>query len=146
MADDTPKPAEEPVWEGGPSQWMNLPVYLICLLLCFLVIPIFYAIWRWIELSFNQYELTTERFRQKTGVFNRVTQELELYRIKDTELHEPLFQRIFGLGAITMHTSDKTTPIIHISGINAPEKVRQHIRDNVELVRKRRGVREFDVD
>jgi uncharacterized membrane protein YdbT with pleckstrin-like domain len=142
MADDTAKPVEELVWEGGPSQWMNLPIYLLCIL----IIPIFYAVWRWIELSCTQYELTTERFRQKTGVFNRVTQELELYRIKDTELFEPLFQRIFGLGTITMHTSDKTTPIISITGIKSPEQVRQHIRDNVELVRKRRGVREFDVD
>jgi len=146
VSDETPKVAEEQVWEGGPSQWMNLPIYAVCILFCWLIAPALYALWKWIELRFTCYELTTERFRHKSGVFTRVTQELELYRIKDTELIEPLYERIFGLGTITLHTSDKTTPIIIIGGVKDPERVRGLIRENVEIVRKRRGVRELDVD
>jgi uncharacterized membrane protein YdbT with pleckstrin-like domain len=144
-AEEQEKIAETVVWSGGPSQWMNLPLYLICIIFSWLVIPALYAIWKWIEQRFITFELTTERFRQKSGVFTRHTDELELYRIKDTELHEPLYERIFGLGTIILHTSDKTSPVIKIGGVKNAEALRQLIRDSVESLRKRRGVRELDM-
>jgi hypothetical protein len=77
---------------------------------------------------------------------DRRTDELELYRVKDTELIEPFYLRIFALGNVVMHTSDRTTPRLVIPAIPDSREVRERIRGQVEAVRKRRGVRELDVD
>ena len=39
---------ENIIWEGSPSQVTNLGLYLLCAVLFFLVVPIFYAIWKWL--------------------------------------------------------------------------------------------------
>jgi hypothetical protein len=77
---------------------------------------------------------------------DRRTDELELYRVKDTELIEPLYLRIVSLGNVVMHTSDRTTPRLVIPAVSDSREVRERIRRQVEEVRKRRGVRELDVD
>ncbi|MEZ5300332.1 MAG: PH domain-containing protein [Verrucomicrobiales bacterium] len=51
---------------------------------------------RW-NTKFYNYELTNERLKLSTGVLNRKTDVLELYRVKDMELEKPLHFRIFGL-------------------------------------------------
>ena len=58
---------EELVWTGSPSQVLNLPVYIVCALLCWLIVPIFYAIWKWLVLQNIRYELTTERLKLRAG-------------------------------------------------------------------------------
>ena len=64
---------EETLWTGRPSHLNNLVVYIVCTLL---VIPIVYAIWRWLQLNCTTYELTNQRLRITTGVFNREEDEL----------------------------------------------------------------------
>jgi uncharacterized membrane protein YdbT with pleckstrin-like domain len=146
MGEQSGNGAENIVWEGRPSQVVNLPAFLICLLLAWLVVPLFYAAWKWLAIRCTRFELTTERFRAISGILTRRTDELELYRVKDTELIEPFYLRIFSLGNVVMHTSDRTTPRLVIPAIPNSREVRERIRRQVEEVRKRRGVREFDVD
>ena len=97
--------AEETVWRGSPSQWMNLGRLLFCVLLSGLIVaiflvaasisrfgpfillllvaPIFMALARYLQTKSRSYELTTERLKTTEGVFNKVTETLELYRVKD---------------------------------------------------------------
>lgn len=146
MSEQIGSAGESITWEGRPSQMANLLVFLMCLLLIWLVIPLFYAVWRWLAIRFTKFELTTERFRRISGILTRRTDELELYRVKDTELIEPFYLRMFSLGNVVMHTSDRTTPRLVIPAIPGAREVRERIRSQVEEVRKRRGVREFDLD
>ncbi len=138
--------AERELWTGRPSQLINIKVYTICLLLCVLIVPIFIAIWRYIVVRAMKYELTTERFRISEGVFTRVTNELELYRVKDTTLTQSFFQRVFGLATIGMTTSDTTHPQVYIESISAQDakEVREALRHSVETMRERKRVREYD--
>jgi len=146
MSDQGRNGAETMVWEGRPSQIVNLPTFIVCLLLGWLIIPLFYAVWKWLEIRCTRFELTTERLRAMSGILTRRTDELELYRVKDTELIEPFHLRIFSLGNVVMHTSDRTTPRLVIPAIVDSRNVREHIRRQVEDIRRRRGVRELDVD
>lgn len=137
---------EETVWSGRPSHVTNLPVYIVCGLTCFLVIPLLYGIWKWLELNCRRYDLTTQRLRFTHGVFNREHDELELYRVKDISLSQPFVVRLFGLGNVTLHTSDKTTPEVHINGIAEPDHFRDLLRDQVERRRDEKRVREIDFE
>jgi len=137
---------ESRVWTGRPSQIANLGAFVWCALLCWLVIPIFVAVWRYLLVRTMRYELTTQRFRVTSGVLARRTDELELYRCKDSEFSQTLFQRLFGLATIAMATSDESSPIAVIASIPAcrAKELRERIRNLVEDLRDRKRVREVD--
>ncbi len=138
--------AEQVVWTGRPSQVKNLPLFLLCLLLFFLVVPIFIAVWKWLEIRCQVYELTSQRLRTRRGILNKQTDELELYRIKDISLAEPFWMRLFSLGNVVLLTSDRTSPELVIEAIAEPEKVRDQIRGLVEALRDTKRVREIDFE
>lgn len=132
---------EQEVWSGSPSQWLNFWWYVLCLL----VIPIPWAIWRYLSVRASIYSLSSQRIRVQTGVLNQHIDEIELYRVKDTELSRSLIQRVLGLGTVSIVSSDETMPRLDIPSISSPERVREDIREHVEAVRRARGVRELDV-
>lgn len=134
-------PLEEPIWSGSSSQVRNLHIYLVCALLCWLVIPIFYALVKWIELRSRRYELTTQRIRIRQGVFSKRTDELELYRVKDATLLEPFWQRMFGVGNIVITTNDESTPSIVLEALPDSAATREKLRTAIEACRERKRVR-----
>ena len=50
---------EEILWQGSPSQWTNFWPFVLCVL----VVPIPWAIWRWLATRSFVYEVTTQRIR-----------------------------------------------------------------------------------
>ncbi len=137
---------EKAVWAGTPSQVINLPTFVVCVLLFFLVIPVFYALWRWLVVKMTTYELTTERLRTRYGVLNRKTDELELYRVRDYKFDQPLYLRLFSLGNIIMETSDRSHPTVVIRAIPNGEQLREQLRTHVEACRVAKRVREVDFE
>lgn len=137
---------ETEVWSGSPSQIVNLGGFIVCTLLCWLVIPIFVAVWRYLLVRSMRYELTTQRFRVTYGVLARTTEEVELYRFKDSTFTQSLFQRVFGLGTVVMATSDVSSPVVCIDCVPASraKELREQIRNLVEELRDRKRVREID--
>ncbi len=133
---------EEELWQASPSQWTNFWWYVLCLL----VIPIPWSIWKMISTAKQNYAVTTQRLTLETGVFKRQLEEIELYRIKDTQLTRTFIQRMLKLGTITVISSDESMPRLVIPWIKDPTRVRQLLRENVELVRRARGVRELDMN
>ena len=129
---------ENLVWKGRPSQLTNLLVYLF--LFWTIVIPLY----RYLKTRFTIFELTNDRFRTKIGILSQKVDELELYRVRDYEVFKPFLLRLFGLGNLTLITSDKTHPKIEMKAIKNPEIVLELFRKNVEISRKKTGTKEVD--
>jgi uncharacterized membrane protein YdbT with pleckstrin-like domain len=107
-------------------------------------LPLLWAAWVWISTAAEGFELTTERLRMKRGVFNQVFDEVELYRVKDVSLARSFFERVLGLGTVTLETSDRGQEHILIPSVRNSEELREHLRTQVEIVRDRKRVREID--
>mgnify|MGYP001477428792 FL=1 len=154
---------ESPVWSGSPSQWLNVVPFVLSVILgagfiagavlwplprlaAGAAIPLVVAIWNWLTVRSTKIEVTTERITTQTGIFSRRREDLELYRVKDTTLHEPFLLRLVSLANIRMRTSDRSTPLMVLPAIREAEALRQKIRVNVERLRAKRGVREMDMD
>ena len=137
---------EELVWSDSPSQVLNLPTFIVCGLLFWLVIPIFIAVWKRLVLKNTRYELTTERLRVRRGVLNKELEELELYRVRDYRLDQPFILRMFSLGNITITTTDVTQPMVILRGIRQSEQVREQVRNHVEQCRTAKRVRTLDME
>ena len=137
---------EQIVWTGSPSQILNVPVYVACFLLCWLVVPVFYAVWKWLVLRNIKYELTSERLQIRQGVLNKELDELELYRVRDYRLEQPFILRIFGLGHVILRSADASHPLIQLRGIRDGEHVRELVRKYVEECRTRKRVVPLDLE
>jgi uncharacterized membrane protein YdbT with pleckstrin-like domain len=163
--------AEEMVWRGTSSQVRNASVFLFCsLCLCALVllfailwqnestrnfspyiftsaiVPIFIALSRFLQTKNKVYELTNERLKLIEGVFNKVTDTLELYRVKDLETRQPFWQRVFRVENIYINTADISTPAIVIETVPQKLGLADKIRNAVENVRMQKRVRELDIE
>lgn len=151
-------------WVSSPSPWLNLGwwvatgggvlAYLVLLLVTaglawwsfpIVLAPLGVALVKWLDLRLTRYELDPERLRVTSGILTKRTEHVELYRVKDTELTIPIWERIVGIGTIHVLSSDATNPRVSLRGVREPEKVRESIRTACESVRRARGVRELDV-
>ncbi len=138
--------AEETVWRGTSSQLKNLGIFILCGLFCWLIVPIFIALARYLQTKNKIYELTTERLKITEGVFSKVTETLELYRVKDIEVRQPFIYRMCGLENIHVQTSDLSSPSILIDAIPVVLTLGDKMRNQVEAVRQLKGVREIDIE
>src|SRR5258705_6813255 len=130
--------AEETVWCGTSSQAKNAGAFILCgLCLCVLfllfaflwrnesardfspyilspaIVPIFIALARFLQTKNKVYELTTERLKITEGIFNKVTDTLELYRVKDLETCR--LSCAWAIRSATpskVNTSDVSTPFV----------------------------------
>lgn len=137
---------EEHVWSGTPSQVINLGTFIVMGLLFWLIVPLFVMLWKWLVVKNIKYELTTERLRLQYGVLNKVTDELELYRVRDYKLDQPLMLRLFSVGNIILETSDRSHPQVIIQAIPNGQDLRDLLRDHVEACRVKKRVREVDFE
>lgn len=135
--------------QATPSQMVNIGHYLVAFLLtCTLygaVLGIPYAIWRYFVIRCMVYEITSERIKHRYGVFNKVVNELELYRVRDYQVQQPFWLRLVGCGNVVVMSADRTNGELVIWAVEDSEKVANTIRSLVERSRRARGVRDLDV-
>jgi uncharacterized membrane protein YdbT with pleckstrin-like domain len=138
--------AEETIWRGTASQLKNLGCFILCFLFCWLIVPIFIGLRRYLETKNQVFELTSERLKMTEGIFSKVTETLELYRVKDIEVLQPFIYRTVGLENIKVNTSDLSSPVILMDGISQKIGLADKLRNQVEIIRAQKNVRELDIE
>ncbi len=93
-----------------------------------------------LPLSFTRYEITPTRFIIRTGFFSTDTEEVLLYRVLDMKLKRNLWQKLFRVGTLEIHTMDQTARIAFFKNIKNSEKVRQFLGKIVEAERDRKRI------
>jgi membrane protein YdbS with pleckstrin-like domain len=62
------------------------------------------------KLKTIRYEVTADRIEWSRGILSRKVDNLDMFRIVDMYMRRTLFDYIFGVGTITLITTDKTSP------------------------------------
>ena len=94
-----------------------------------------------LPLSFTRYCLSEDRLFVSEGFLNIKDDEILLYRVRDIDTRRSLWQRLFGVGTITVISSDKTMPALVLKNIKDPVFVKKLIHRQVEEMKIRRRVR-----
>ena len=110
--------AEETIWRGTASQLKNLGCFILCFLFCWLIVPIFIGLRRY----------------------------LELYRVKYIEVLQPFLYRTVGLENVKVNTSDLSSPVVLLDGISHTVGFADKLRNAVEIIRTQKKVRELDIE
>lgn len=92
-------------------------------------------------LSFTRYAISEDRLFQSVGFMNVKDEEVVLYRIRDISVTRTLWQRLFGMGTVTVASSDKSTPTLLLKNVKDPMDVKEILHQQVEEVKLRRRVR-----
>ena len=156
---------ETTIWEGSSSQVLNLPVFVVCGLLVGIllgaallagnragpltpiilasaaILPILFALYRVVKIKSRRYIVTSERLRIREGILSKRTDEVELYRVRDYVLVEPLSLRFFGLSDLALVTDDTVNPNVLLKAIPQAQALKDQIRQNVEICRDKKRVR-----
>jgi uncharacterized membrane protein YdbT with pleckstrin-like domain len=152
-----------------PSQVINYGAYLLAALEmaivagCFAVLRMHWTIspWflaiplvgilanaslTWLKTASASYHFAKGRLTWRTGLLSRTAESLELYRIADVTMRQSLFQRLFGVGSITLNSADANHRQITIQGVPGPDRFRDWLTDAVQQARRERGMREVQFD
>jgi len=94
-----------------------------------------------LPLSFTRYSLSDDRLFISEGFLNIKDDEILLYRVRDIDTKRTLWQRIFGVGTISIMSSDKTMPTLVLKNVKDPVFVKELIHKQVEETKIKRRVR-----
>ncbi|MGN8876164.1 PH domain-containing protein [Pseudoflavonifractor sp. HCP28S3_F10] len=92
-------------------------------------------------ITFTKYSVSENRIFREKGLLNLKEEEVLLYRVRDLDLRRSLGQRIFGVGTVCVHSSDKTTPILQLENVKDPKAVKELIYRQVEAAKEKRRMR-----
>ena len=92
-------------------------------------------------LSFTRYALTEDRLFLSVGFLNVKDDELLLYRVRDITTRRSLWQRLFGMGTVTVISTDQSQPNLVLKNIKRPLDVKELIHQHVEEMKLQRRVR-----
>ena len=134
--------SEQTIWEGHSSQVKNFWPFVSCIL----VIPFPWAIYRWLVVKTTTYKLTTERLVTERGILSKTMDTLELYRVRDLQVTQPFWIRLFGLENIHLITADSSTPCLIIDCVPKDLTLPDKFRVQVEAARMAKRVRTVDLE
>ena len=92
-------------------------------------------------ISFTWYQLSEDRLFLSEGFLNIKDDEILLYRVRDIATTRSLWQRLFGVGTVTVVSSDKTMPTLVLKNVKDPVMVKELIHKQVEEMKIQRRVR-----
>lgn len=132
------------MWGGDVAPEYRKPIQTIALTAA--AVQALYLVWRLVELKCIRWTVTSERIARSSGVFNRQTENLELYRIKDIALVQPLLMRLVCHGYVAFRSSDFSTRggAERIGAVPNPGDLYELIRKYAERQRQAKGVQEVD--
>jgi membrane protein YdbS with pleckstrin-like domain len=125
------------------KQWPTLStIYLLIPLIAILGL----ATLHWLKVASTSYHFAKHRMTWRAGILSRTAESLELYRVADVTMNQPLLQRLFGVGRITIRSADANHREIVILGVPRPDRFRDWLTDAVQETRLQRGMREIQMD
>ena len=71
------------LWSASEGQVTNAHIFLLAVLTFWLVLPVFYALYRYLRTANHCYTLTNQRLIEQSGIFVKQVESVELYRVKD---------------------------------------------------------------
>ena len=94
-----------------------------------------------LPLSFTRYWMSEDRLFTSVGFLNLRDDEILLYRVRDLDTNRTLWQRLFGVGTVTVISSDKSQPVLALKNIKDPIMVKELLHKQVEECKLKRRLR-----
>lgn len=91
----------------------------------------------------TEFVITDQQLIYIRGIFTVTKDYIELYRIMDYDEQRSLLQQFVGLKSLSIHSGDRTTPVLKINGVKENIDLVRILRDRVTYNRSRMNIHEF---
>ena len=123
---------------GRPSWPWIATLVCVAIGLCLVFVPI-------IVVRQYRYRISNYRIDYEKGLLGKRIETLELWHVDDIEFQQSFFDRIMGVGQITVFSNDKTTPRLELKGLPNPRPLFESLKQRVIAVKRQRGVIKMDI-
>jgi uncharacterized membrane protein YdbT with pleckstrin-like domain len=125
---------ESTLLEIHPVMFQNSPILFV---LCILMVPfvvglVALATW-WLFTKASTLTITDKRTIQRRGLISKYTTEVMHRDVRNIQVSQSIFQRIFGVGNVGISSSGQGGVEIQFSGMQDPEAVKALIDRHRDL-------------
>jgi uncharacterized membrane protein YdbT with pleckstrin-like domain len=93
------------------------------------VIRLLILAWHLVVLKSHHYRVTNQRVVIESGVFSKHIEEIDIRTVADLEFRQSFFERVLGVGDITLISSDRSAGRTRLRGLSRPRELRELIRE-----------------
>jgi uncharacterized membrane protein YdbT with pleckstrin-like domain len=126
---------EKELFSGHPNVIFTFSQYV--LVVCTLGIALLVY---WVRSLSIRFTITTQRVQIERGLFSKVKDNLELFRVDHFDVLKPLGMRLLGQCQVHLHSSDQDMSSVSLYGIPGLEAMAETLRDCSLRERARRRV------
>lgn len=91
-----------------------------------------------------RYRISNYRIDYERGFFTKDIDTIELWHVEDIHFHQSIWDRVLGIGTLTVVCHDDTTPRLRLFGIGNPRPLYETLKQRVISVKRQRGVIKMD--
>lgn len=102
-------------------------------------IGIAFIVLQWLRKSLH-YRITDRTVDYETGLLSKRVETLQLWRVRDLEFHQSVWERLWGIASIVLITKDRTDETLVLRGLPASRDVFNKLKDAAELARQQRVI------
>lgn len=118
-------PTEETYYEEHPSMFRNRPVeFVVTCLLCVILVGFVMFFFWWLKCKGTTLTVTNDRTRLRRGILSKSITEVWHQDVRNVQLDQTFFQRVFGVGKIGISSAGQSGLEILVAGIPEPERVK----------------------
>lgn len=115
------------------SAWL---IGIIAIVVLWLVYFVVLKLRQWSQ----HYRLCETTLEIETGILSRQISPISLLFVTDVKMQQTILERIFNVGKIEIYSTDRTDPTRKMIGISDPRRVYGLIRNQWNLMVRRRGI------
>ena len=122
-------------WIASAKTWLALSGAIWTVLVVVLVSGVIFILPVFIGIIGRRYRLTSQRLFIERGILNQTIDQTELIRIDDVRVQKTLFDRVFGLGTVSLLSTDLSDREVVIEGVCNADRVAEVVRANTRTQR-----------
>jgi uncharacterized membrane protein YdbT with pleckstrin-like domain len=100
-------------------------------------------VYYWLKAIGTRYEITSQRVRIERGIFSKIKDSIEVFRIDHFDVHKPLGMRLLGHCLLHLRSSDASYATVILYGIPNLEQLADTLRECSLRERTRRRLTTF---
>jgi len=134
-------PLENLSWlELSDNQALAFGRYRIIAAIAIAILVLLLLLLKMVKLKMTCYEVSADRIEWSRGILDRRVDNLDMFRVIDLKLRRTLLDCIFGIGIVTLITTDKTDPEFVFEKIRNSRRLYDCIKKASLVADRRSGV------
>lgn len=121
---------DKPLYEACPAMFRNNPLLFILYVISIIGWPLL-LIW-YIQSRGSSLTITETMIIHRRGILSKYENEVRIKHVRNVQIRQSLFQRIFGTGYIGISTAGQSGIEIEMNGMPDPDFVQELINERAD--------------